>query len=197
MRIRHGLILVSVILLSAFLALRLSGVVYAMIVLPLSYLLWLLKLLYLALPGLIWWSVLALAVLYILITSLLPGIRFARRVKPPLRPARGSVESLAGWMDRSGRGTYFRWLVANRLGRIAHRILEDRSRGNRRSYFDPLTAPDWKPSSGVQSYLEAGLQGSFTDYPRTNTLLSTPVPSPLDHEVREVIEYLETQVGDP
>ncbi|NWG35029.1 MAG: hypothetical protein HXY42_11330 [Chloroflexi bacterium] len=196
MRIRRILIFTGVVLLSAMLAFRLNGIVYAMIVLPAAYLLWLLKLLYLALPRLIWWSLLILAVLYILITSLLQGIRLPGRARPPLRPSRGNVENLAAWAERSKKGTYFKWLIANRLGRIAHQILQNRTAGKRRSFFDPLMAPDWTPAPGVQAYLEAGLQGSFADFPRNNPLRRTSPATPLDHDIIEVIEYLETQVDE-
>lgn len=196
MTLRHWLLLTGASILSAVLAFRLSSVVYAMIVLPLTYLLWLLKMLYLALPGFIWWSLLALAVVYILVTSLLPGIRFTGRTRLPLRPTRGGVENLSLWVKKSRRGTYFKWLVANRLGRIAHEILENRLAGKKRSFFDPLTGPDWTPAPGAQAYLEAGLQGSFADYPRGNPYFRQTKPTPLDHDVKAVIEYLETQAGD-
>jgi len=195
-KIRQWFILAGIILLSALLAFRLNSIVYVMIVLPLSYLLWLLKLLYLALPGLIWWSLLIIVVLYILVSSLLPEIKFKRKINTPLRPARGSVESLADWADRSKRGNYFKWLVANRLGKIAHQILEIRMAGKKRSFFDPLTAPDWNPSDEIQSYLEAGLQGSFADYPRNDTYFSQPVKTPLDQNAQEVIEFLEAQLDN-
>jgi hypothetical protein len=195
-KFRQWLILAGIVFLSALLAFRLSGIVYAMIVLPLSYLLWLLKLLYHALPGIIWWSLLIIVVLYILVSSLLPEIKFGGKIKTPLRPARGSVENLAHWADRSKRGNYFKWLVANRLGKIAHQILEIRMAGKKRSFFDPLTASDWEPSIEIQSYLEAGLQGSFADYPRSDSYFSQPVKTPLDHDVREVIEFLEGQIDN-
>ena len=195
-KIRQWLILTGIVFLSALLAFRLNGVVYAMIVLPLSYLLWLLKLMYLALPGLIWWSLLVMVVVYILVSSLLPEIKFGKKINTPLRPVRGSVENLADWADRSKRGNYFKWLVANRLGKVAHQVIEIRMAGKKRSFFEPLTAPDWNPSSETQSYLEAGLQGSFADFPRNDSYFTQPVKTPLDHDVLEVIEFLEAQIDN-
>ena len=193
MRIRRVLIVAGVIIIAALLAFQLSGVVYAMIVLPISYLLWLLKLLYLAMPGVIWWSLLVLVVFYILVVSLLPEIKFERRRKPDNRPPRGNVENLAAWMAKSKNGIYYKWLIANRLGRIAHQILENRFAGKKRSFFDPLTGPGWTADAATQTYLESGLQGSFADYPRGG-YFSKPPPSPLDHDLSDVIGYLEAQV---
>jgi hypothetical protein len=85
-------------------------------------------------------------------------------------------------------------MIANRIGRIAHQILSQRETGKERAIFDPLAGPDWNPNAGVRSYLEAGLQGSFADYPQKNGYLSRTISTPMDHDMNEVIEYLETQV---
>jgi hypothetical protein len=68
--------------------------------------------------------------------------------------------------------------------------------GKTRSYFDPLTGPDWTPDENVQAYLEAGLRGSFADYPQGRRFFSKPEPTPLDKDVGEVIEFLEEQVSN-
>lgn len=196
MKIRRVLILVGIVVIAALLAFRLSGAVYAMIVLPVSYLLWLLKLFFLAVPGIIWWGALVLVVLYILLMSLVSDIKIKRKMSPANRRSRGNVEILAGWMARSKKGTYFKWLVANRLGRIAHQILENRSAGKKRSFFDPLTGSGWDADAPTQAYLESGLQGSFADYPRRNSYFSKPVQTPLDQNTADVITYLESQVDD-
>jgi hypothetical protein len=75
--------------------------------------------------------------------------------------------------------------------------------GKSRSFFDPLSGPDWAPEEGVQAYLESGLKGSFADYPQGRRFFSRPEPTPLDQDMDEVIEFLEEQVsnqqfvGDP
>ena len=193
MKIRRILILIGIVIIAALLAFRLSGAVYAMIVLPVSYLLWLLKLFFLAVPGIIWWGLLVLVVLYVLLMSLVSDIKITRKMSPANRHSRGNVEILAGWMERAKKGTYFKWLVANRLGRIAHQILENRSAGKKRSFFDPLTGPGWTADAATQTYLESGLQGSFADYPRRNSYFSKPVQTPLDQTTADVITYLESQ----
>ena len=193
MKIHRVLILIGVILIAGLLAIWLSGAVYGMVVLPVSYLLWLLKLFFLAIPGIVWWGLLVLVVLYILILSLVSDIKFTGRTKPAHIRSRGNVEALARWMDRSKKGTYFKWLVANRLGRIAHQILENRSAGKKRSFFDPLTGLGWTADAAIQAYLESGLQGSFADYPRSN-YFSKPAQTPLDQNTADVIAFLESQV---
>jgi len=144
----------------------------------------------------IWWGVALVLVLAVISRSLMPRVKVAERIRLKKKPIVGQVESLAGWMQKTKRGTYFKWLIANRLGKIANQILANRSTGKQRSFFDPLTGPDWTPDSQVQSYLESGLHGSFADYPQKTRFFSTPEPTPLDHDLNDVVQFLESQVED-
>jgi len=81
------------------------------------------------------------------------------------------------------------------LGKIANQILANRSTGKTRSFFEPLIGPDWSPDPPVQSFLESGLHGSFADYPQERRFFSAPMQkTPLDHDLNEIVRYLETQV---
>lgn len=196
MKIPRWLIALVAVLVAALLAFRLSGVVYAMLVLPASYLLWLLKLLYLAMPGAIWWSVLVLVLSFIFALSLVPDVLRMQGKEPLHRPTMGNVESLSTWMEKSQNGIYYKWLVANRLGRIAHRLLEGRAAGDKRLVSDGLSGPGWTPPPRVQAYLETGLLGSFADYPRGNNPFAKSEPTPLDHDIAEVVEFVESKIDD-
>jgi len=188
------LAVIGVILIAALLAFPLRGVVHVLIVVPLAYLLWLLGLLYLSLPQEFWWIGIILLVLLILGKSLLSGIRPIRNIIPAAKRERGSVESLAASMQKSQRGIYFKWLVANRLGKLAYQILQQRENGKPRSVFAPLVGEGWESPIEIQQYLEKGLHGSFADFPNTGRYFSPPAKSSLDHDVGEVIEFLESKV---
>lgn len=191
---RRWLAVIGVFVSAGLLAFPLRGIVHKLIVIPLAYLLYALQLLYLSLPQVVWWIVVVLAVLFILGRSLLPDGKFSRKITPTVRQERGGVESLASAMQKSNHGVYFKWLVANRLGRLAYQILVQREHGKPRSVFTPLTADGWKPAPQVQAYLEKGLHGSFADFPNTNwNYFAPPVRTSLDHQVDEVIEFLESQ----
>jgi hypothetical protein len=106
----------------------------------------------------------------------------------------GQVEDLVHWLQKADRGTYFKWLVANRLGKLAHQMLLHRESGRLRSVFAPLVGPDWEPRSELQKYLETGLHGSFADYPYEKHSLGTPRRTPLDVDVAEAVEFLESKI---
>lgn len=196
MNLRRSLALAGIVVIALLLAFPLRDAMYEAVIVPAAYALWFLGLLYRSVHQSVWWGLALLIVLVILARSLRSTGRIRERVRLKPRPVIGQVENLSAWVKRTDRGIYFKWLIANRLGKIAHEILLQRLGGRPRSYFDPLTGPDWTPDSSVQQYLEAGLKGSFADYPQKRWPFSKPASTPLDHDVKDVLEYLESQTGD-
>jgi hypothetical protein len=122
-----------------------------------------------------------------------PPLRPTRRKEPKSKPRRGQVEDLAVWLGRAKGGMYFKWLIANRLGKLAYQMLLHRESGRSRSVFAPLAGTDWEPSRDLQTYLETGLHGSFSDFP-TARRFSLPSKTPLDHDIGDAVEFLESQM---
>lgn len=179
------------------LAFPLREVVHQAIIVPLAYLLWSLNLLYQSLDQAIWWFAVLFILTIILIHSLLPDFKPARRESVRRRDERGKVEMLATAFQKTKKGIYFKWLVANRLGRLAYQILLQREHGKPRSVFAPLTGEGWDVEPGIQQYLEKGLHGSFAEFPNTHwNYFVPPEKTPLDQDVREVVEFLETKLED-
>jgi hypothetical protein len=192
-RIQRGLILGGVIIIAALLAFPLRETIYETIVIPAAYIGWNLDLLYRSFSQATWWWVIVLVVIFILVFSLVPQPRFRRREEQKAKPSQGQVEGLAIWLRKAEKGIYFKWLVANRLGKLAYQILLQRESGRPRSVFTPLLGVDWEPRKELQKYLETGLHGSFADFPNTGRF-SAPQPTPLDLDVSEAVDFLEAQV---
>ncbi len=190
---QRWLIIVGVLVIAGILAFPLRETIYELIVVPVAFVAWWFALVYRSLPQGIWWWAIVLIVLFMLILSLLPQPRLRRgpliKTKPPL----GQVEALAIWFYKREQGIYFKWLVANRLGKLAYQILLHRESGRPRSVFAPLLGVDWEPTKELQDYLETGLHGSFVDFPNVNHI-GAPQRTPLDFDVAEAVEFLESQV---
>ena len=186
--------LIGIAAIALILAFPLRDAVFETVVVPLAYIFWALGLAYRALHQGVWWVLALFLVLLVISRSLLPQAKTEKKIPLKKKPAVGQVENLAGWIAKTKRGTYFKWLIANRLGKIANQILLNRSAGKQRSFFDPITGPDWSPDASVQSYLEAGLHKSFADFPQKNWFFAQPKPTSLDHDMEEVIQYLELQI---
>jgi hypothetical protein len=184
----------GVVIIAAILAFPLRTAIYEVVVVPLAFLGWELGLFYHSLSQAAWWWLIFAIVFLMLIFSLLPDYKPRHREEPKSKPKNGQVQDLAIWLQRAKSGIYFKWLIANRLGKLAYQILQHRESGRPRSVFAPLVGEDWEPPSALRQYLEIGLHGSFSDFPNTNRFLSTPPQTPLDYEVNSAVEFLESQV---
>jgi hypothetical protein len=195
-RTHRLLIVAAVIVIAGLLAFPLRQTIYQTIVVPAAFIGWQLSLMYRSFSQVIWWW-LVIAITFIMLTfSLVPRFRPAAREEPKPKPRVGQVEDLAVWLGRARSGTYFKWLIANRLGKLAYQMLVHRESGRPRTVFTPLIGADWEPSPELQTYLEIGLHGSFSDFPNPKRGLTSPSKTPLDYEIREAVEFLESQVED-
>ena len=191
---RLGWVAAAVILLALVLAFPLRDVFQRTVVIPLAYFLWSLGLFYRSVPQLAWWIVAVMIVATMLAGSFIPGEKFYSQEKSKSVLLQGQVEGLAVSIHKaSRRGVYFKWIVANRLGNLAYQMLVRREGDKTRSVFAPLVSADWQPAPLLQKYLETGLHGSFSDYPDSDRFTRTSA-SPLDLEVREAVEFLESQL---
>jgi len=179
--------IIGIFVIAVILAFPLRDAVYSMVIVPISYLMWLLNLAYHLVNQAVWWLVVLFLVVSIFARSLVKQEKPPQRIPLKNKPIIGQVEDLSVWMKKSRKGVYFRWLVANRLGKVAYQILLRRDSGTNRSVFDKLTGNGWEPPTSVQEYLEAGLQSSFTDHSYQNK-------SPLGNDVTETLDYLEEQL---
>lgn len=188
----HWLI-AGLVLMAVLIAFPLRTIVYQIIVVPIAYLIWGMYLLYRLTPQVIWWILLFMLIAISLGNSLLPENYVVHKVPLKLKLQQGPVETLAMWMKKSRGGVYFKWLIANRLGRLAFQMLAQRETHHIRSAFEPLASVEWTPPKPVQDYLEAGLHGSFADFPQAPALWGRSTPTPLDHDIADAVQALESQ----
>ena len=171
---------VSALLLAFFL----RDAVYQMVVVPLAYVIWIVKLYYAAIPqGVLWTALLALLFLAAL-WSLVPEVPPAARREPTHKLPEGQVEALALWIKKSRAGNYFKWQLANRLARIARGLDENAGLGGRFPSADKT----------VERYLDAGLNYSFVDFPSPRNRFQPAPKTPLDADPNQVADYLESQM---
>jgi hypothetical protein len=172
------------VMVSAILAYLLRDVVYQLVLVPLAYTLWLMELVYLAIPQLVKW-VLLVALLFVgVVWKLIPEPPASSKPRGSRRPTEGRIESLAIGIHRSRTSNYFKWQVANRLGRLARRISQTRA----------LPGAAAGAGTSIHGYLAAGLTQSFVDFPTPRTRFAKRPPTPLDVDPGEIVGYLESQM---
>ena len=188
-------VIAGVFLSAVLLAFILRDMVVQLIIVPLAYLWWLLRLYYSMIPQYILWGILVVVAIYYAITSLMPEISYRRSFPPDSKLAQGQIELLVEWLNKSQHGgSYYKWLVANRLGKNAREILAQRDGHAVSRKFGRLEGRGWNPPQKIRDYLETGLNGSFADFPRPRLPWKTPMPTPLDADPRQVIDYLENEM---
>jgi len=186
--------LIGVFLSALVITFLLRDVVERILIEPLAYLWWLLKLYYSAFPQYVLWILLILISYISAISSLMPQVRARKMQKLASITIHGQIADLASWMNKSKRdGIYYKWLIANRLGKNAKEILAQRDGHVVSKSFGKLDGRDWHPPQAIESYFESGLNGSFADYPRPRRW-TKPAPTPLDIDPQQVIDYLENEL---
>src|SRR5215208_5841960 len=193
---RRRLILTGALLIAGILAFPLRETIYETVVIPAAFIAWNLGLLYRSFSQGIWWWIVVGIVLFMIAFSLVPRPQFRHRAEVKVKPKVGQVEGLAISLRKAERGIYFKWLVANRLGKLAYQTLLHRENGRPRSVFAPLIGTDWEPEKELQNYLETGLHRSFADFPGSRKRFAPPPSTPLDLEVAKAVEFLESQIAN-
>ncbi len=188
----RSLTLFTVVMLSTSAAFALRDTIYEMVIVPLAYLWWLIGLYYQLVPQLLLWVALIFLILFTAVRTLLMEIPLGKRTIAVRKAPQGPVESLSHLLDKRRRGIYYKWLIANRLGKVARELLDQREGQRVTMGFSRLTGRDWDPPKDVGAYLESGLNGSFADYPYSRW--SRPQPTPLDEHPQQVVEYLESEM---
>jgi hypothetical protein len=182
------LLLGGMLAISLVLAFFLRDAVYASVIVPLAYLLWLGKYYYSAIPQLFLWAILLSVLFVTVLWNFLPAARVSQRKPVKRRSAEGEVETLAAWIRKSRKGNYFKWQLANRLGKIARRLAE--TSGQEAGRDTNMGAGN----GGVEKYLDAGINYSFVDFPGPKNRFHHPPPTTLDLDPKEAVEYLESQL---
>ena len=159
---------------------------------PISYLWWGFNILYRSIAQLVYWILLMVGVTLMAFDSLYGKNRGEELVEEETNPTKGPLETIARQISRTEKGGYYKWLIANRLGKLARSILSLRD-GQTDIQNGPLEGRDWNPPDEVGKYLESGLTRTFADFPRQRRF-SRPLETPFDIDINQVIAYLETQM---
>jgi hypothetical protein len=176
--------LVGILVVSGVFGYLLRDVIYQVVVVPIAYFLWVLNFYYSALPQWLVWVIVVSVLFLAMVWNLIPDVRPSNRKEIVHHRTQGEVEALAVWIGKAQQGNYFRWQLANRMGRIARRLDELAGSGGRRS----------SPDADVEQYIDAGLNYSFVDFPTARNPLAPVRHTPLDLDPHKAADYLESQM---
>lgn len=106
----------------------------------------------------------------------------------------GPVEEFMIWLMKSPRRSYYRWLVANQLARLARLFLIQREGHDVQRWDGSLEGSGWNPPKDVETYLMYGLRRSSADLQPSPASWGQPKIDKLDPQ--KAVEYLESEIGD-
>ncbi|HSQ39625.1 MAG TPA: hypothetical protein VLM78_05650 [Anaerolineales bacterium] len=189
-RVVFGLI---ILVIAAALAFAMRETIERTVIQPLAYFWWVLGIYYDSFPQALTWLLLVVIIVMIAIGSFTTDAGPVSDGKRDVRkPAQGPLQSLAGWFLRAPDGLYFKWLIAQRLGKLSRELIAFNARQAAPSAHEALGGAGWDPPEEVAAYLESGLNGSFADYPRPRWPFQRPRPTPLDLDPETAIDYIES-----
>ena len=186
---------VLIILFSLAALLTPSGfqIIYIIIIEPIAYYWWRIKLVFKVVPQAAYWitSLISLGILF----SLFLWREFLLQKKEKEREIhhKGPVQALAEYLSKSERSNYFKWLIANRLAKLT--LLSIKQRGldldqkeGDFSSLNHLTTPE------IRNYLESGYKCSFLEYRRRRKWFYRQKTTPFDLYLPRVIDFNESQL---
>jgi energy-coupling factor transporter transmembrane protein EcfT len=182
------------LLVGIILAFFMQDIIRQAVVIPLAYIWWVLRLVYSGIPQVILWILLIFVLIMFFITSLVNWFSAVRKYEQPFKPAQGAVEILSRWVTNAREGNYYKWMIANRLGKLAHEMAIPFTNKQVQVSPDDHKDPGEFPSESVLRYLKAGLDESFVDYPLPSTPFVRRKATPFDIDVNEVVVFLESEL---
>jgi hypothetical protein len=176
------------------LAILLQDAIRRLVVTPLAYVSWLLKILVSLVPQLFIWVLLLAVLILFIIANLVSWINVRESRLKASQQDVGPVEKLASWIQKRSEGNYYKWKIANRLGSLAREMSSRQGNWKQPDYHRKGEAPDQSLLESVQRYLDAGLEESFVNYPLPPLPFMRKSTTPFDLDVEVAVDFLEDQM---
>ncbi|RJP48660.1 MAG: hypothetical protein C4583_13850 [Anaerolineaceae bacterium] len=194
---RRAIFALGFLVMAAALAYLMRESIERNVIQPLIYFWWVIGIFYDSFPQAVTWIILVAVITMLAVGSFSVEDAHSDGRRVPRKPAQGQVEMLAGWLHRAPDGLYFKWLIAQRLGKLSREMNAFDARQPASSAREAATSPGWDAPEEVAAYLESGLNGSFADYPRPRWPFQRPRPTPLDLDPETAIDFIESKMGKP
>lgn len=199
-RLKSAAFLLVGLVIALVFAAALQEPVRRVVLIPVEYIIWAIRILYQSLPGALWWSLLLFILFLVTLQSLplkalrLPGTRPAPPWEYP-----GEASRWARSLLQAETSDFFKWRLAAQLAHLAARLLStgeeiEESELKGRLLRGQLILPEH-----VRAYLLAGLElePPIREPGLFDRLLGRQPPSPLDVSVAEVVDALERGAHAP
>jgi hypothetical protein len=189
-------VLAAVLLAGFLLAFFVHDFFRELLLYPLVYLYWSIRIIYEGVPGVIWWGI-AIALLVLLALKSLT--RRGESEQPAEDYADISLTRPQTWMrqlKKTKHGDYFKWQLAREISQLTLAHIANNERLTLEQAQVKLTDGQLDLPPHIQAYLAAGtLARSYGNYTQIESQLRLPgTKSPLDMNPEEIVSYLESKL---
>ena len=188
-----------ILLLAALLAPFFTDFVREVVVIPLLYLLWIVRFLFVSFPQANLWILFLGLIGLILLLSLVERRRSRALSLPPPSPPPGRVEGWEALLHRAQQDEYFKWRLAQQLQRLTLMTLaHQRGQSFGQTRLD-LRHGRLEMPPHLLAYFQASLLPlGYLPRQRQGFFSAKPPPTPLDLDPQTVVQFLETlHYGSP
>lgn len=181
----------GLLIILALTSLCLQSFILDMLIVPVIYAWYSIRLFLQSVPGAMYWTMLVAGAALIFLLSILRRMRLPDLRKTDFRPVRGPIEVTASYIRNAHRGVFSKWFLANRFVELARAIMKQR--GGEAIKMTDLGNSDWDPPENIRTYFEAGANRYFMQYSRRR-FFARLRKTPFEVDIDEVIDYLETKM---
>lgn len=191
----NRLLPLGLILLVAVLALFVPAFrtfVREIIVIPILYVFWVGRFLFLTIPQTLLWHV------FFAVFLLIMAVGLIERKKPQPQKMNvkedypGRIEAWAGLINKASQHNYFKWRLAQRLQKVTLRAIAHNKGQTVKQTRRQLREGALNLPSDLHAYFLASVQSLSHLSPQKRFFATRPKPSPLDLDLHRVIQFLDT-----
>lgn len=189
------LIVIPLSAIAVGLAYLLKDIMQSLVIDPILYIIWVARLIYLAIPQIIWWGIFLVILAWVVLRSFRGRTKYAPQGALEEATSRSRLETWYGWIEQTSRGDYFKWRLANQFSILAMEILAHRYRLTPEQVKEELAAGHIDLPPDKLAYLQSGLdnRGAMHNSKRErfwHSNLSSP-QRPVD--IEDLIIFIESE----
>jgi hypothetical protein len=192
-KLRNWILLGVLVVVAVLLAPFMQVMIEYLIIEPIAYYGWRLKRMSAIIPQEYYWLFIIASIAVVVFFSILRSIVLNQTEDQHQAPQKGQVEELANHIQRTQKSTYFKWMMANKLAKLAVNILSHQNANNGDEHRDFSTVI-WDPPQETKKYLETGLNSSFMEYHPKRRFFKRKRETPFDVDLNTIIDYLESEM---
>lgn len=192
---RRWIVLGLGIILAAALAYFLRDFINDKVVIPLAYLWWRIGLYYHLVPEYGWWTTVIVIVFFLVLRNFNTDEWSRGQEEVESRPVQGPLEEMTIWLMKKSNSAYYRWLVANYLGKLARGFLIQSDGRDSRQWDILYNGPAWNPPEAVGVYMRSGLNRLSASFRSPSSMWERSQTASIDLDPAEqAVVYLESQM---